>query len=94
MGVYKMTEWESESGWHCNDVSDLGHGSGYWWHAARACNMTPADFIKFLINNYHPDKISYHLGNNCLLYSWNSQVKMREFKNFVNAQARKNNYQI
>ena len=96
MALYKMTEWESTCShqWYCNDVSNLAHGSGEWYHAARACNLTPAAFIEMLVKDFHPDKIQYFKDKNVLVYSWNNQVDMRKLKNYVNKQARLNNYQI
>ena len=92
--IWKAEEWESESGWHCNCVSNLVNGSSYWWHQARIWQLTPADFIEFLIKEYKPDNISYSVGPNLLIFSWREQNKMRIYKNRLNAQARKVNYQI
>jgi hypothetical protein len=93
--VYKMTEFQGSSGlWYCNDVSNLAGGSGNWWNAARAWNLTPAAFIEKLIKDYKPDKISYSMDKNVLTFGWKSQVSMRLFKNHTNAQARKNNFNI
>ena len=93
--IYKMVEWEGSSGiWYCNDVSNLAGGSGNWWNAARAWNLTPADFIKLLITKYKPDIFSYSMDKNVLIYGWKNQNNMRVIKNACNAQARKNNFQI
>ena len=95
MAVFKMTEWQGSSGmWYCNDVSNLAGGSGNWWNAARAWNLSPAAFIQKLIDDFHPDKISYSLDKHVLTYCWKSQVSMRAFKNKTNAEARKHNYVI
>lgn len=95
MAVWKASEWQSDSGlWHCNDVSKLASGSSNWWHQARIWQLSPADFINFLIKEYKPDKIYYSLDKNILCFSWKSQVSMRTYKNKLNAQARKINYQI
>ena len=96
MGVFKLTEWESTSSgqWYCNDVSNLAGGSGDWWNCARACNLSPADFIKMLIKDFHPDNFYFSEDKCFISYSWNSQVDMRKFKNYINAQARKNNFNI
>ena len=93
--VWKASEWQSESGyWHCNDVSKLAGGSSNWWHQARIWQFTPADFIEFLIKEYKPDYISYSAGSNLLTFSWKDLNNMRIYKNRLNAQARKVNYQI
>ena len=95
MAVFKLTEWQSESGlWYCNDISNLAGGSGNWWNAARAWGLSPASFIEMLIKNFHPDNISYSLDKNVLVYSWKNQIDMRVYKNKTNAEARKRNFQI
>lgn len=90
--IYKMEEWQSGSGnWYCNDTSDLGKGSGLWWHPARILGMTAADFITLLVKEYHVDNIQF---NNILIYSWKKQSDMRKFKNFINKKAREASYMI
>ena len=94
--LYKMTEWESGAGgrWYCNDTSDLGNGSGLWYHPARMLNISPAEFVKMLVEKYKPDYISYNSETNVLVYSWVDQAAMRKFKNAINAESRKRNYMI
>lgn len=95
MAVFKMTEWQGSSGiWYCNDVSNFANGSGNWWNAARAWNLSPAAFIEFLIKEFKPDIISYSQDKNVLVYGWKSQINMRIYKNATNKAARKNNYII
>ena len=95
MAVFKLTEFQGSSGmWYCNDVSNFVGGSGNWWNAARAWNLSPAAFIEMLIKDFKPDNISYNQDKNVLVYSWKSQITMRNFKNKTNAAARRNNFQI
>lgn len=94
MSVWKASEWESELGWHANCVDNLAHDSALWYHPARILNITPAAFVELLINEYKPDKITYNAEKNVLLFSWKSQTQMRKYKNWINAAARKVNYQI
>jgi len=94
MAVWKAVEWESAGLWHCNDTSNLVNGSSNWVHQARIWQLSPAAFIEFLIKEYKPDYISYRLDKNILLFSWKNQIDMRKYKNKLNAQARKVNYQI
>ena len=90
-----MTEWESGSGhWCCNCIDDLGHGSGEWYLPARILDLTPAQFIKFLMENYKPDYYHYNEEKCLFFYSWKKQEDMRKFKRFINAAARKKNFQI
>lgn len=93
--LMKYTEWEDNCGyWHCNDVEELGKGSGYWWHPARMMQITPAEYLKWVIDNFHPDKISYSDDCSYVGWRWRSQASMRLFKNRINALARKNNFRI
>ena len=95
MAVWKASEWQSDSGlWHCNDVSNLAKGSSNWWHQARACNLSPAAFIEMLIRDFHPDNFYYSQDKNVLIFSFVSQIDMRKYKNWINRQARNNNYII
>lgn len=94
MAVWKAIEWESCGIWHCNDVSNLVGGSSNWIHQARIWQLSPAEFIKMLVTKYNPDFISYSLDKNLLFFSFKSQVSMRRYKNDINRQARKVNYQI
>jgi hypothetical protein len=95
MGIWRAEEWQDESGyWHCNDTSNLVKGSSAWWHASRILGVTPAEFIKKLVNEYHPDKL-YHSDDCSLVYwSWEKQQDMRKYKNAMNAAARSKNYTI
>ena len=92
MHTLKYSEWSTmgHSGekWHCNDVEDLGNGSGYWWLPARMLSMTPAAYLKWVIDNYKPDEIKYNKDCSLVYWSWNSQIAMRKFKNDINKIAR------
>lgn len=94
--LYKASEWQSGSGeyWYCGDVEDLGHHSGAWWIPARILGLTPADYIQWLIDNYHPDRITYSVEHNVLVFAWRDQSKMRKYKNYINAQSRKVNFRF
>ena len=92
--LWKAEEWETSSGWHCNCVSNLAHNSAAWYIPARILNISPADFIELLFRQFKPDNF-YFDENTCFCnWSWKSQANMRKFKNFINAEARKKNFQI
>lgn len=83
----KYSEWESATGKsYCNDVSDLGGQAGLWWILARKMNLTPAEWVKWLIDNYHPDHIE--LCGKVLIYSWDKVHKnlCHNFVLYVNRQ--------
>lgn len=93
--LLRYSEWQSASGnWHCNDVEDLGHGSGYWWHPARMLGMTPAAYVKMVIEDFKPDEIRHSQDCSYVGWSWQSQAQMKKFKNWINAEARKRNFMV
>ena len=93
--LWQAKEWLSEgSGWHCGCLDDLGKGSNAWHLPARILGITPAAFVELVVKQYKPDYV-YFSEEKCLFfYSWKSQTAERKFKNFINAEARKKNFQI
>lgn len=95
MHIYKAEEWQLESGyWVCNDTSDLGNGSGYWWHPARMLNISPANYVKLVIDKFNPDEVWHSDDCSIVGFRWKSQSKMRIYKNWLNSEARKHQYYI
>lgn len=95
MHLLRYEEWQGAGGyWHCNDTSDLKNNSSAWYHPARMLGISPVDFVKLLIERFQPDHIKFYQEANVLTYSWKSQAKMRLYKNWLNAEARKRNYRI
>lgn len=92
--LYKQSEWESESGWHCNCIDNLGKNSAAWWHPARILKISPAQFIELLITKFKPDYFYFNKETCFCSWSWKDQSKMRIYKNYINAAARKVDYQI
>ena len=92
--LLKYVEWEQNGNWYCNDTSDLCSVRAKWWAPARMLNISPAEFVKMLVEKYKPDNISYNSETNVLVYSWVDQAAMRKFKNAMNAESRKRNYMI
>lgn len=94
--LWKATEWESGAGgsWYIGCVEDLGHDSGYWYHACCILEISGDKFVEMLINDFHVDYISYNKEKDVLVYKWNSLEKARKYKNFINKKAREKNYQI
>lgn len=93
--VWQASEWQSLSGrWYCNCIDKLGAGSGTWYLPARILGLTPAEFINFLFKNFKPDYFSYNEEKCFCSWSWKSQTAMRAYKNYINKEARKVNFQI
>ena len=92
--IWKATEWETISGWHCNCVDNLGKGSGIWYIPARILGISPAAFISLLLEKFKPDNFYYNPETGFCNWSWNNQADERRYKNWINAEARKKNFQI
>ena len=93
--LWKATEWQSETGyWHCNCVDNLAGGSSNWYLPARILGISPADFLKMLINDFKPDDIFVDKEKCLVFFSWKSQTQMRKYKNWINKKARDVNFQI
>ena len=87
--LLKYTEWQGANGnWYCNDVSDLSSVRSLWWAPARMLNLSSADYVKWLVENFHPDQVLYNQERDVLIYSWKKIADMRVFKNKINALAR------
>lgn len=91
--LMKYTEWESASGWHSGDVSDLAHNSNSWWYPARLLGMPPCDYISFLKNNYNAYDFKYYYDSNVLLWKW-SKKDCHAFTLFINKKSREKKFMI
>ena len=93
--IWQCSEWQGASGyWYCNCTSNLSNDGAKWYVPARILNISPADFIKLIINKYGADIVGYNQERNFFHYAWTEKTKMRSFKNFINAEARKKNFLI
>lgn len=92
--LLRYEEWGESGRWYCNDTSDMCSVRALWWAPARMLGISPAEYVKLLIDQFHPDRIAYCEKADVLVYSWRKQADMRAFKNWLNAQARKHNYII
>ncbi len=92
--LLKYTEWESISGWHCGDVSDLAHGSNYWWLPARMLNLSLTDYILMLINDFHAINFKYYKDTNLLLWHWKNYNDCHKFCLWINRKAREKKFFI
>lgn len=91
--VFKMSEWQGGGGkWYCACTDNLKNDSGVWYHPARILGITPAALIEMLVKMYNAE-ISYSEDFSFVCYRWEKQADMRKFKNKINAEARKKNYQ-
>lgn len=96
--LYQMKEWQTVTGkWHAGFIDTFAGDAAAWYQPARILNISPADYLSLVINEYKPDHI-WVLGkdgdNPSFIFSWDSQSAMRRYKNFINRKAREINYQV
>ena len=92
--VLKLSEWESPTGWHCNDVSNLAHGSGYWWNIPRMLGIELTDYILLLKDKFNATNFNYDINHNVLLWKWNSYTDCHKFVLYINREAQKRKFFI
>jgi hypothetical protein len=95
MALYRCEEWQGSSGyWYCEHTSTFPHNVQKWVVPARILGVSPADFIQLLIEKFKPDHIWHNEDCSFVGWGWKSQSQMRVYKNWINAEARKKNFQI
>ena len=93
--LLRYEPWDDGNGnFHVNDCTDLKSIRGLWWVPARMLGISPAEYVELLIVRFKVDKIKYLQEADVLIYSWNSLQKARDFKNWLNQEARKRQYII
>lgn len=93
--LYRCEEWKSTTNvWHCEHTASFPRDVQKWIVPARILQVTPADFIQLLIDEFEPDKIYHNEDCSFVGWGWTSQAKMRKYKNWINQKARECNFQI
>lgn len=93
--LYRCEEWQGTSGvWYCEHTASFPRDVQKWIVPARILQVTPADFIQLLIDEFEPDKIYHNEDCSFVSWGWTSQAKMRRYKNWINQKARECNFQI
>lgn len=93
--LLRYEPWDDGFGnYHVNDCTDLSSIRGLWWVPARMLGISPAEYVELLITRFKVDKIKYVQEADVLIYSWNSLQRARDFKNWLNKEARKRNFVI
>lgn len=91
--IYRMEEWQSSTGkWHCIDTSNFSAGSANWWIPCRILDISPADFVEYLLS--FNGNVTWIEKSGLLLWDFDKQSDMRKFKNTINSIARKKNFLI
>ena len=94
--LMKFTEWQSAGTgeWHTGDLSDLAHGSNYWWNVPRMLNISLTEYILLLKDKFNAFNFRYNSKTNVLFWSWPSYADCHSFTIFVNKEARKRKFFI
>lgn len=94
--LYHLDEWQSTGTkiWYCEHTSSYPQGVQKWVIPARVLNMSVDDFLRMLIKDFKPDVITVKKDGSFVSWGWSKQSEMRKFKNFMNSEARKKNFQI
>lgn len=95
--VWQLEEFQSEGdkSWHCNCIKALGTPHmAEWYIPARILEISPAEYVEYMIDNFKPDHIYVNKEKCLIFFSWNKQADMRKYKNTLNRIAREKNFQI
>ena len=94
--LFHLDEWQSTGTkiWYCEHTSSYPQGVQKWVVPARVLNMSVDDFLRMLIKDFKPDVITIKKDGSFVSWGWSKQSEMRKFKNFINSEARKKNFQI
>ena len=90
--VYKATEWECYDSWTCGDVSALAANSNLWWYPCNILGISPVEYVKLLINEFHAINLHYTVAGDVLSFYFSSLADCRKYKNFINKVAREKNF--
>jgi hypothetical protein len=84
--ILQFDELHNECGWSCISIKDVGRLGNQWYTPARALGMKLDEYVKWLVDNFHPDHIRFYDSppNGLLLFSWDKQADMRLYKNRMN----------
>ena len=95
--LYKIDEWTNATGEirvQCNDLVGTGRN---WDEPAKLLQIKKADFVRKLRLDYGAVLTVYRKSDgsiNFIDYHWTDLRLARKFKNFINAESRKQKYQI
>ena len=94
--ILRLEEFECAGVWYCAAINELGKIGNKWYTLPFALQMTPYDYVKMLVEKFHPDSVHLLDGPNgsVLVYWWRKQADMRVYKNWMNAQLRKYQFMV
>ena len=61
MHIFKLSEFRSTSGsyWYYFEKDSVAKVGNSWWMPAEVLGMKKDEYVKWLIDNYHPTDISF-----------------------------------
>lgn len=94
MSVLKLEEYfTTGQQWICYNKNEVGKVGNQWWVIADLLGMRKDDYVKWLIENYHPTYIQY---KNTLVYTWDRThyADMHRFVLYVNKIAKEKRFMV
>lgn len=84
--ILQFDEIHDTLGWGCIAIKDIEKIGNQWYTPARALGMKLDEYVKWLIDNFHPNYIRFYDSppHGLLLFSWDKQADMREYKRWIN----------
>ena len=92
--LYRCEEWQINGIWYCQHTASFPKDVLMWVVPSRILNISPADFLKLLLEKYQPDRFYHNEDCSFCYWGWSDQSKMREYKRFINKKARERNFHI
>lgn len=94
--LFKLKDFESGAKGkyyvHCEDL--IGQPGPHWHIPARVLGISLEEFVNLLVVKYNAKGLCYNKENKFLFFYWDKQSECRRYKNEINAQARKINFQV
>jgi hypothetical protein len=94
--LYKVNEWESASRWYVNDTQDLAGVAGEWWVAARVLGLSLPEYVCLLKDKFDASHFFFRgdVEKSLLMFSFDTQLDARAYKNYINEVARNKNFLV
>lgn len=94
MHLYKMTYWNNNGNWYCNDVQDISGPSAKWYVPMRILNLSIEEYITLLVDTFHAKDLSYYEPTDYLHFRFLTEKDVKAFCSYVNKAARKRSFVI
>lgn len=91
--IYQEVEAEMGDHWYSFCPKNLGKKYSQWLVPCRILDITPAEFIKLLTEDYNAI-VKYYPSNSFLSYKWSSRVDESRWRLFINKAAQVKGFHI